>query len=83
MTDISIFPGAIITYHDPTRPETAAFLRAMATAGAELVDPVSGTRWAPVIRMDGTRSMVDVDWVVDVAPTAQAQHGHAGGRWHR
>jgi hypothetical protein len=43
-------------------------------AGADLIDPESRTRWAPIRRLDGTTSLVDLDWIVDVTPAVPAPY---------
>ncbi|MBB4906211.1 hypothetical protein [Actinophytocola algeriensis] len=85
MAVVPPFPGAIITYHDPTRPQAAPFQRAVAMAGADLVDPQDRTRWAPVMHPDGTRSLVQLDWIVDVTSTVSppSRQGQPSGRRQR
>lgn len=57
--------GAVVTYLNPDVMHPSVYMRGV-VIGKYVVDPETSHAWVPVIRTDGTVSVLDANTIVDV-----------------
>jgi hypothetical protein len=62
--------GAVITYLNPDVMHPAAYVRGV-VIGTHVIDPQTSHAWVPVMRLDGTVSVLDASIIVDVQGSEQ------------
>jgi hypothetical protein len=56
--------GAVVTYLNPDVMHPSVYMRGV-VIGTHVVDPQTAHAWVPVIRVDGTVTVLDVSTIVD------------------